>query len=170
MIRFIEGDTMKTRIWPVLMLTLIIAVSLAACGTTAPTTNPPTEQPVETTSPEQGTSNPTPFQQNLPSVQDAYPAPAIAAPTENPNPQSGGGTAGDAYPGPAQSEVIDWSIAQTRILNGEVSGVVQTQSLQVTLTLKDGRTMITTEPALDDVFNVLDQCGDPCKDVTRETK
>lgn len=159
---------MKTRIWPALMLTLIFAVSLAACGTTAPTTNPPTEQPVETTSPEQGTSNPTPFQQNLPSVQDAYPAPAIAAPTDNT--QSGGGTAGGAYPAPAQNEEIDWSIAQMRIMNGEVSGVVQTQSLQVMLTLEDGRTLVTTEPALDDVFKVLDQCGDPCKDVTRETK
>lgn len=160
---------MKTKIWPVLMLTVIIAFSLVACGKATPTTIPPSNQLAGTASPVGGSSNPTPFQQNLPSVQDAYPAPNLAAPTNPPssNLQSGGGS---AYPAPGQPEEIDWSLAQTRIMNGEVSGVVQNQSLQVTLTLKDGRTMVTTEPALDDVFKVLDQCGDPCKDVTRETK
>lgn len=160
---------MKTRIWPVLILTLIIAFSLAACGGAAPTTNPTGGQPSGTASPVGGSSNPTPFKQNLPSVQDSYPAPGVAAPTSPPSldSQAAGGA---AYPAPGQPEEIGWSSAQTRIMNGEVSGVVQTQSLQVTLTLKDGRTMVTTEPALDDVFKALDQCGDPCKDVTRETK
>lgn len=158
---------MKTRIWPVLILTLIIAFSLAACGGAAPTTNPTGDQPTDTASPVGESSNPTPFQQNLPSVQDAYPGPEVATPTIPPDSQSVGGA---AYPAPGQPEEIDWSLAQTRIMNGEVSGVVQTQSLQVTLTLKVGGTMVTTEPALDDVFKVLDQCGDPCKDVTRETK
>jgi hypothetical protein len=48
--------------------------------------------------------------------------------------------------------------------------VAQAHSLEVTLTLKDGRQLITTEPEIDAVFRVIEQCGERCADIQIATE
>jgi hypothetical protein len=42
--------------------------------------------------------------------------------------------------------------------------------LEVTLELKDGRQLVTTEPEIDAVFDVVDACGEPCADIIMVTE
>jgi hypothetical protein len=62
-------------------------------------------------------------------------------------------------------ETVSWDEAQALILSGQVQQVVQLHSLEVQLTLKDGRQVTTTEPNLDDVIRLIDQCGDNCRGI-----
>jgi hypothetical protein len=65
---------------------------------------------------------------------------------------------------------IEWEEARELILSGQVEQVVQLHSLEVRLTLKDGRELVTTEPNIDDVFGVVDECGEPCDDIIIATE
>lgn len=56
------------------------------------------------------------------------------------------------------------------ILAGNVAQVMQAHSLEVHLVLKDGRELTTIEPGIDDVFDVVDQCGEVCKDIILATE
>jgi hypothetical protein len=42
--------------------------------------------------------------------------------------------------------------------------------LTVFLTLKDGTMLETIEPVIDDVFDVIDQCGDTCSNIIIATE
>ena len=65
---------------------------------------------------------------------------------------------------------VSWDEA-IRILNsGEVEQVFQTHSLDVTLILKDGRSIHTKEPGIDDIFDEVEKCGEPCKDILLATE
>ncbi len=48
--------------------------------------------------------------------------------------------------------------------------VFQIHALDVTLELKDGRSLHTIEPQIDDVFKVIDQCSDICQDIIMITE
>ena len=48
--------------------------------------------------------------------------------------------------------------------------VMQTHALKVYLTLKDGRTLLSIEPAIDEVMKVIQSCGDPCKNILVATE
>ena len=74
------------------------------------------------------------------------------------------------YPNYKDGDKIEWFQAVAIINNGEVSKLVQAHSLQVTLSLKDGRTLLTEEPAIDDVLKVIEACGDPCKGIQIATE
>jgi hypothetical protein len=65
---------------------------------------------------------------------------------------------------------IPWEEARLMILAGEVAQVTQLHSLEVTLELKDGRRLVTVEPEIDDVFDAVDECGDPCADMVLATE
>ena len=52
------------------------------------------------------------------------------------------------------------------ILEGKVETLTQFHDLKVILELKDGGQVITTEPALDDIVKVLEQCGAKCSDTS----
>jgi inhibitor of cysteine peptidase len=65
---------------------------------------------------------------------------------------------------------IEWQEARELILSGRVEQVVQLHSLEVRLYLEDGRTLVTTEPSIDDVFDVVDECGEPCVDMILATE
>ena len=65
---------------------------------------------------------------------------------------------------------IAWEMAADLIRNGLVEAVFQTHALEVTLVLKDGRTLTTIEPQIDDVFQVIDECGEPCSAMTMATE
>jgi len=53
---------------------------------------------------------------------------------------------------------ITWDLAVKTINNGEVEQLTQTHNLEVTLVLKNGLTVRTTEPKIDDVFDVVRKC------------
>jgi inhibitor of cysteine peptidase len=65
---------------------------------------------------------------------------------------------------------IEWEEARELILAGEVAQVTQLHSLEVTLELKDGRQLVTMEPEIDAVFDVVDECGEPCSDIVLATE
>jgi hypothetical protein len=72
-----------------------------------------------------------------------------------------------AYPSPQSgSSTVAWADAEQMILKGDVTQVVQSKSLDVTLTTKDGQTITTTAPAADAVQQAITKCGDLCNNVT----
>jgi hypothetical protein len=70
----------------------------------------------------------------------------------------------------AEANSISWEAARQLILNGEVEMVFQAHSLEVWLTLEDGRRVVTTEPSIDEVFTVVEECGDPCAGIALATE
>ena len=91
---------------------------------------------------------------------DPYPAAPGAAPDEG----------GALYPWFETGTELLWEHAVAMIMNGEVSQVVQAHDLTVQLTLKDGRTMTAIEPAIDEIFRVIETCGAPCSDIRVATE
>jgi hypothetical protein len=90
----------------------------------------------------------------------SYPAPATIAVTTQVAPQS-------AYPSPVSGPAtVAWADAEQTILKGDVTTIVITKSLSVTLTLKNGQTEVTTAPAADAVQKAITTCGDLCKNVS----
>ena len=80
-----------------------------------------------------------------------------------PEPNAGPG------PMPALSQV-SWQTAQEMILRGQVTRVSQSHSLEVLLTLRDGRVVRSVEPQIDDVLRVIRQCGPACAGVAVATE
>ncbi|MCL5093837.1 MAG: hypothetical protein M1355_01790 [Patescibacteria group bacterium] len=65
---------------------------------------------------------------------------------------------------------ISWGEAVNKINNGEVKSIIQTHNLEVTLILKDGQGLITVESAIDNVFKVIQDCGQKCQDISLATE
>jgi hypothetical protein len=68
------------------------------------------------------------------------------------------------------AEVVDWATAVSLLNSGEVVEIFQTHSLDVTLTLADGRVIKTVEPNIDDIFTAVEDCGEPCSDILMATE
>lgn len=66
--------------------------------------------------------------------------------------------------------VVSWGQAMQIIMSGEVQQVFQTHSREVTLVLRDGTTLETTEPQIDEVFREIERCGELCSDVVKITE
>ncbi len=131
----------------------------------------------------QSTPSPAPTQQVLPTT-GSYPAstaaatpttgsyPGLVAPANPtaasyPVPSSSVTPAVGAYPSPQSgSSTIAWTDAEQYILNGDVTQIVQTKSLDVTLTLKNGKTIKTTAPAADAVNKAMTSCGNLCQNTS----
>jgi hypothetical protein len=140
-----------------LSVALLLVIALSACQSAVPS--------VETQEP--AASSPTQAPQVVPSEGETYPAPA-AIPTKTAPPPVAEGES--LYPGPQSGDEISWEAAVALINNSEVAQVVQTHNLQVTLDLKDGRSLIAREPNIDDVFTVIEGCGQPCTDISIATE
>ena len=69
-----------------------------------------------------------------------------------------------------EAEVVDWETAVSILNSGEVAQIFQTHSLDVTLTLADGRIIQTVEPAIDDIFTAVQACGEPCVKIIMATE
>ena len=105
---------------------------------------------------------------------------ATATPTQAPSGYPGPGAQPTApavlqnpevlYPDLTDGSEVSWSQAAGMILNGEVAKVTQSQDLKVTLSLKDGRTLLTTEAQIDQVLRVVEMCGDKCKGIETATE
>ena len=142
--------------WKTLFLITIVFM-LVACQPAAPT---PTSEPPAT----EELSEPYPAQEATTASgdQDGYPAPQG---------QTAEGLSGEpGYPAPGEAEMISWEEAQSLILEGQVTQVTQLHNLSVYLKLQDGSTVQTIEPNIDDVFDVIEQCGDPCADIAIATE
>jgi hypothetical protein len=72
-------------------------------------------------------------------------------------------------PTPTQT-LISWEEAQELITSGEVTAVTQLHSLEVRILLEDGSTVVTQEPAIDDVLDVIRDCGQPCASIVFATE
>lgn len=108
-------------------------------------------------------SSPAPEVQSTESVQEEvtvteepYPAPPV-------RPQ----TVYNPYPGPSEGvkEWTQWEQAVVVIKSGDVVEVYQVDTLHVTLVLADGSVVLAKEPEIDEVFRIIDECGDPCSDI-----
>ncbi len=80
-----------------------------------------------------------------------------ACATEKPDPTP--------YPGE-----VDWETAIEILNSGEVEMVAQFHSLEVILTLKDGTEIRTIEPTIDAIFEEVQKCGQPCREVLLATE
>jgi hypothetical protein len=74
------------------------------------------------------------------------------------------------YPDAKDGDEVYWEQAIGMILNDEVSQVMQTHDLKVYLTLKDGRTLVTLQPGIDEVIKVIEKCGEKCKNIRIATE
>jgi inhibitor of cysteine peptidase len=68
------------------------------------------------------------------------------------------------------AEQVTWEEAEALILSGEVEMIFQAHSLEVRLRLKDGRELVTEEPSIDEVFRVVDRCGEKCAGIAMATE
>ena len=69
-----------------------------------------------------------------------------------------------------ESNEVSWAEAEQMILNGEVAMIFQAHSLEVVLTLKDGSHVLATEPTIDEIFRVVQACGETCADIVMATE
>ena len=72
-------------------------------------------------------------------------------------------------PTPYPSEV-NWETAIEILNSGEVEMVAQLHSLDVYLTLKDGSEIHTVEPSIDAIFQEVELCGQPCREIILATE
>ena len=70
----------------------------------------------------------------------------------------------------AQGKQVQWNVAISAVLSGRVTCVFQSHHLSVVLTFTNGTQWDTTEPAIDDIFHVANQCGSPCANMTLATE
>jgi hypothetical protein len=155
-----KGEFMKQDKILLLAFCVLLLLSISGCQNAATPAASPTQisypTPLQPTNPPQ-MAYPSSTEQITP-TDTAYSAPVdtVVSPS--------------AYPVPEDGSTISWADAEQMILKGEVTGVIQTQSLDVTLTLKTGQTVKTTAPAADAVKNAISTCGDPCKDISVTTQ
>ena len=93
-------------------------------------------------------------------------APEIPQNGKTENPEPNGGT---VTPSPGE-EVISWERAVELIKNCEVRMAAQTHSLKIYLTLKNGKTVIATEPVIDDMFSAIESARGVCGDIPVATE
>jgi hypothetical protein len=154
---------MKTRVW--IFVVLLLLVSLTACQSATPT--------VGSTQP---TSNseiyPAPTVEPASSM-NAYPAPtgetasdvgSTSVPSAEPA-MTGPGSASVLYPDPQSGDNVLWTQAEAMILNGEVAKITRDGELQITIDLKDGRSLIVKGTSEKIVQQLLESCGDTCKNI-----
>jgi hypothetical protein len=72
---------------------------------------------------------------------------------------------GDQDTTPSEYSEVSWDEALTILNNGDVRLVSQSHDLQVSLLLKNGRTITTTQPRIDAIFEAIRACGETCSDV-----
>ena len=65
---------------------------------------------------------------------------------------------------------LSWPEAEQMILSDDAQQIAQTHALSVYLTLKDGREFVTKEPSIDEVFRVVERCGDKCAGIALATE
>jgi hypothetical protein len=67
-------------------------------------------------------------------------------------------------------ETVDWETAVEILNSGHVVGVAQLHNLTVYLDMDDGSQITTVEPAIDEIFNEIAKCGQPCEGMVLATE
>ena len=70
----------------------------------------------------------------------------------------------------AWPDEVDWATAIEILNSGQVTEVMQSHNLEITLTLEDGNQIKTFEPAIDAVFREIEQCGSVCSETVLITE
>jgi len=65
---------------------------------------------------------------------------------------------------------VSWEVAVRILRSGKVVGVMQSHNLIVSLTLRDGTSIMTVETSIDVIGQEIFLCGDPCKDIRYGTE
>ncbi len=78
--------------------------------------------------------------------------------------------AGCASSGKAAAPKVPWEEAIDLIQSGGVGSVVQYHSREVALIMKDGGEIWTREPIIDLVFDIIEECGAPCAEISLITE
>lgn len=119
---------------------VISSLVLVACRTE------PTQAPQETTypAPPQATGPASP-----------YTAPQISFELVPVNP----------YPVPEGAEEIDWAQVSDLLAAGEAAEVLQTSSLKIVITTKDGRSLFAQQPQANEILKLIESCGANCADI-----
>lgn len=102
-----------------------------------------------------------------------YPAPAEGSQMEYPAPAQESAAAVEAapasinptYPGIKDGETIPWIQVESMAYKGEVAKIVLSDSLSITVTLKDGRSFTSSLPDAGFEKTLLQNCTDACKDI-----
>ena len=63
-----------------------------------------------------------------------------------------------------------WDMLKQAVGNCEVTSIMQSHSLEVTAVLKSGRVINAKEPAIDDIFNIVDQVEEKCGQIRMATE
>ena len=151
---------MDSRFKQTVILVLLSAAVLVACSPAATPAPPvlPTQE-----------SYPLPEQPTPPGESSTQPEQPTPPGESYPQPEQPILPVYSPYPGPSEgvTNFIDWSQAEETILSGKVAKVYQAPTQHITLVLKDGSVALTTEPLLDEVTQVIERCGDPCKDIEK---
>jgi hypothetical protein len=71
---------------------------------------------------------------------------------------------------PSNRTIVSWEEAITVLQTGQVTRVIQTHHLYVSLWLKNGSVITTKEPTIDAISYELGKCGDPCKNIVFGTE
>lgn len=150
---------MKVRFW--LLILILASMVLAACqGSPAPM---PTEAPVETTDQAPSPTDPVAY----PEPEQAATQPP-AAPTAKPTAPVPSGSA--LYPNITDGSDVQWVQVQAMALNGEIAKIIVFQSTEVTVMLKDGRSLRSIVNLVSDAQSLVVSCGAPCQDIVVENQ
>ena len=138
-----------------MIVMLILVISVLACQIPGTSSTEATEAPAgQQTGYPPASSLPTP-----------YPEPA-----SYPSPQAAMEQVLALYPDLEDGADVTWEQAMGIIGYGVVTKVMQTHDMKVYLTLEDGRTFVTVEPAIDDIIRLIEECGETCKDIKVATE
>ena len=76
----------------------------------------------------------------------------------------------ELYQESSSENYISREEAEDNIRKWKYTSILQAHSLKVWLTSKDWTTFITTEPEIDEVSKIIEECGDPCKKISLATE
>jgi len=65
---------------------------------------------------------------------------------------------------------VDWKTSIEILNAGQVTEVVTSHNLEVTLTLEDGSQIKTVEPSIDDIFREIELCESICSEIVLITE
>jgi hypothetical protein len=109
----------------------------------------------------------------MPPPTGGSPPPSASPPPAGPPPApppSGSGPPSSMLPTDPSVQRVTWDEAKGLITGGMVTQAFQTHALEVRLNLKDGTSVVTTEPRIDEVFRVIRECGAPCSSIMIATE
>jgi hypothetical protein len=66
--------------------------------------------------------------------------------------------------------ISNWNSIKQAVADCEIKSIMQTHSLEVSATFKDGKTMTAQEPEIDDIFDIINQYKDKCGEILMGTE